>query len=410
MWARGGRLRPVVVADLVLAAVIVVQVVLLSCPRRPKVATEVRQAVATGRSGWRWEERFALPLPAEGGSWTAAAVVSGKRALMVSEGGGVLVYDMVRRTLRPLKVEPPALAAKAVIVRRGVLLYDRGGQVLFWERMTGRVRRLVPPAAMRNAAGVRLFHAGRGRQALTAVDAYNRVVAVEAGSGAVLWAYADASDTVLATAVPFRRGWGQADGLVFVSQDGTATALDGASGWALWRMPLQERVVLPAVTGNLWGGVGEEILVLGLTKAFGLGTDGRLLWSVELPTAPTGETVSEDLDGDGRREVAVACGDGSVVALDAAGRMRTLLERRGPEAWPARLAVAEVRGERRVKRRVRLVLALYGDGLVRVAGPAGEMRGWTMSAAPAAGWVRLGRRLIYVGRDGVLREGRVVWR
>jgi hypothetical protein len=109
------------------------------------------------------------------------------------------------------------------------------------------------------------------------------------------------------------RGWRG----VQAEADGTLVGFDAATGQVAWRMPLG---TAPSgiVTGDVDGDARPEAMLGGqdgrLLVVRDGGDRGEVAWT-KVFDAPVGTPLLVDLDGDGKVEVAVSVGDGSVYVL-----------------------------------------------------------------------------------------------
>ena len=106
--------------------------------------------------------------------------------------------------------------------------------------------------------------------------------------------------------------------LGFGRANGVFTCLDGATGAELWTLALQSTTT-DTVSCDI-DGDGREEFITGTTDgrilALGAGADGKgeIRWSVNLGFA-VGNPVVADVDGDGTVEVLAMCGDGNLVCI-----------------------------------------------------------------------------------------------
>jgi outer membrane protein assembly factor BamB len=100
--------------------------------------------------------------------------------------------------------------------------------------------------------------------------------------------------------------------------NGVFTCLDGATGAELWTLALGSTTT-DTVSCDI-DGDGREEFITGTTDgrilALGTGADGKgeIRWSVNLGFA-MGNPVVADVDGDGTSEVLALCGDGHLVCI-----------------------------------------------------------------------------------------------
>ncbi|MFB6119145.1 PQQ-binding-like beta-propeller repeat protein [Halosegnis sp.] len=193
---------------------------------------------------------------------------------------------------------------------------------------------------------------GLGNETVVAFDARGRVAWTTAVSGAVTWSGAGnidtdepreflaASPTGVVTALDGRAGtveWTRSLGayaavgdsvasaagarVYATNQTGTLFALEGSDGSVAWTRDLtaaDTQMTPPPVAGDVTGdGTPELVAVTNDGRVAVVDTDGSVLATYHRDAAVYTHATLADTDGDGRQEVYVLYGDGTVVALTA---------------------------------------------------------------------------------------------
>ncbi len=93
---------------------------------------------------------------------------------------------------------------------------------------------------------------------------------------------------------------------------------DAATGELKWRVPIPSERCRGTISAEVNGDGRDEFLLVAGSRLIAVGTKdgaGAIIWQVELPGS-LGEPSFADVDGDGKGEVLVVCGDGNLYCLD----------------------------------------------------------------------------------------------
>ena len=198
------------------------------------------------------------------------------------------------------------------------------------------------------------------------------VIALDGSTGFELWRFFDAETEIVHAPVSLFLNNDRTEDVVFSTRRGILYAIDGSNGWGLWRKALPGRLAGPPCIGDLDGDHERDIVVLtrdGTLSAYG--RDGRLLFSWKTEGSYSVPPTIGDTDGDGRNDIVLMNTEGLLRVFEGSTRREkwSILSQEGPITGRIALADLEEDGAMEV------VLPSLSGAVLVLNGVNGEIRG-----------------------------------
>lgn len=151
------------------------------------------------------------------------------------------------------------------------------------------------------------------------------VVALDGASGFELWRFFDSESEIIHSPVAADANGDSVHDVLLCTQKGYLYLLDGKTGWTLWKNTIYGRPAGSPLVSDLDGDKVDEIVVLtrnGLLSSYR--ADGKLLFTWELEGGFSTAPSIGDTDGDGINEI---------VLVDSNGVLRSVEGRTRAEEW-----------------------------------------------------------------------------
>jgi outer membrane protein assembly factor BamB len=197
------------------------------------------------------------------------------------------------------------------------------------------------------------------------------VIALDGSTGFELWRFFDAESEIVTSPVSLHLNDDRIGDVVFSTRKGTLYGLDGENGWGLWRKSLTGRLAGPPSIADLNDDGERDIVVLtrdGTLAAYG--RDGRVLFSWQTDGSYAVPPTVGDIEGDGRNDIILADTEGQVRVLE--GHTRREKWSTNPQEGPiaGRIVLVDLEGDGVME----IVLPCLSGALLVLAGESGEVR------------------------------------
>jgi outer membrane protein assembly factor BamB len=197
------------------------------------------------------------------------------------------------------------------------------------------------------------------------------VIALDGSTGFELWRFFDAESEIVTSPVSLHLNNDRIRDVVFSTRKGTLYGLDGENGWGLWRNSLTSRLAGPPSIADLNDDGERDIVVLtrdGTLAAYG--RDGRVLFSWQTDGSYAVPPTVGDIDGDGRNDIVLADTEGRVRVVE--GHTRREMWSTNPQEGPitGRIVLVDLEGDGIME----IVLPCLSGALLVLAGESGEVR------------------------------------
>jgi outer membrane protein assembly factor BamB len=221
------------------------------------------------------------------------------------------------------------------------------------------------------------------------------LVAIDGSSGFELWRFFDAESETMHSPVGIRINRDSVFDVVFVTTNGFLYALDGKTGWGLWKRPLMGRPAGECAVGDLDGDRRQDIVCLtknGILAAYDV--EGNTLFSYEFEGQFNSAPSIGDVDNDGILDIVFINRSGTVRAIEGKTRREKWKHESEEGTTLGRLALADLYGDGGVD----VVYTTIGGMLVVLNGRTGAV----MSQFNSGDFL-LSTPLVYdLNRDGIL--------
>lgn len=162
-----------------------------------------------------------------------------------------------------------------------------------------------------------------GKEDLLFPDSFSRVVCLNGKTFSPLWTFQDSSDIVCRSPIVLNVNADRNPDAVFIGKDGVLYAVDGISGWVLWKMNLQQQVSAPLYAEDVNNDGFKEILFVADSGIlFCFSHMGTLLWQVALEDRCHPELLFVDVNNDRIRDIVVSLLNGKVTVFSGLSKMR----------------------------------------------------------------------------------------
>ena len=151
------------------------------------------------------------------------------------------------------------------------------------------------------------------------------IVALDGTSGFEIWRFFDSESEIVHSPAAVEANGDSVLDVLFTTEMGYLYLLEGKTGWTLWKNPIYGRPAGTPAIADLDGDRTDEIVVLtrnGFISSYK--TDGKLLFTWELQGRFSTSPSIGDIDGDGINEI---------VLVDESGIVRALEGRTRAEEW-----------------------------------------------------------------------------
>jgi len=172
------------------------------------------------------------------------------------------------------------------------------------------------------------------------------IIAIDGSSGFELWRFFDAESETLSSPVGVKINGDSVPDVIFVTTNGTIHALDGKTGWELWSRQIEGRPAGGCAVADLDGDRKPDIVCItknGILTA--LDSAGSPLFSSQVEGRFRTTPSLGDVDRDGNVEILLIDDQGTVRAIEGKTRREKWKYESEMTTTAGRLAIADVSGD-----------------------------------------------------------------
>ncbi|GEM_PF-5083131 len=237
-------------------------------------------------------------------------------------------------------------------------------------------------------------------------DSFSKIICLNGKSFSPNWIFQDSSDIVCRSPAIMNINSDSHPDVAFIGKDGVLYAVDGKSGWVLWKAPLQQEVSSPLYVEDVnRDGFMEILFVSDAGMLFCFTHLGTLLWQIPLEDKCHPEIVFADVNGDRIKDVILSLINGKIVAFSGISKMR--LWDFQAEGASIRFAITAYDADK--DGTVDIVFADDTPALYVVQGTTGKELGrLPLARVPSSSLVSLNSRCYFLSDDNNLHTIRFV--
>jgi outer membrane protein assembly factor BamB len=173
------------------------------------------------------------------------------------------------------------------------------------------------------------------------------VIALDGKTGFEIWRFFDAESEIIYPPVGLHLNSDRVDDVVFSTTNGFLYALDGKTGWGLWRRELYDKPAGPPVVGDL--DVNGKLDIVNLTRGgilTGYSMEGKPLFTLELGGNYHVPPSIGDTNGDGMGEIVIIDEGGTLRVIEGATRREKWAFETEEGFTPGRIVLTNMDGGR----------------------------------------------------------------
>lgn len=195
------------------------------------------------------------------------------------------------------------------------------------------------------------------------------IIALDGRSGFELWRFYDSESEVIHSPAAFDANGDSVADVLISTEMGYVYLLDGKNGWSLWKNPVHGRPSGPPAIADLDGDGRDEIVILtkdGVLVSFS--PEGKLLFTWKIEGSFSNAPSMGDTDGDGVNEIVLTDDTGVVRVIEGKTRAEKWTFESGEGPVLGRAALCDLDGDRGMD----IVCSTYSGALFVLDGRTGS--------------------------------------